>query len=119
MIKEIWTIIRTEEKVRPKLYFGPLDHFFISYLSFHNAIGPYWSYEEALKVCKFWEGGGQMLNEEELKEPCAYCGSTVNVSLQADPYELEIRGRVNYVYICERCFEVIQQWIGRQDQGRS
>jgi len=46
-----------------------------------------------------------MTNKEDYLEPCAYCGSTVNVSLQVDPYELEIRGRVNYVYICERCYE--------------
>jgi len=46
-----------------------------------------------------------MPNKEDYLEPCAYCRSTVNVSLQVDPYELAIRGRVNCVHICERCYE--------------
>jgi len=56
-----------------------------------------------------------MTNKEDYLEPCKYCGSIINVSLQVDPSELEIRGKVNYVYICERCYE---DWLEEaQEEG--
>jgi len=46
-----------------------------------------------------------MPDRKEEGMACQFCGRAVSVSYVADPYELEMRGVENMVYICDQCYE--------------
>lgn len=43
---------------------------------------------------------------EKIKDKCEFCGTTKNVDHIVDPYELDIYGEEELVYICGDCYDI-------------
>ena len=57
MKNEIYYITEAYGKPFIQAFLLPVRLFMVPFVSMSNAIGPYWSWEEAQKVCVWWEGG--------------------------------------------------------------